>query len=286
MKMSKKFDQFMAAEYTVVFALALSAICAVATDALGMQEFRLSYWIFETVFAMAIAWLCVSVLPVFPIGNALAVNIFKKEPPSRGYMLFMSAGICSLLIPCICMCMCSLIVGYPNGLNFTIIWNGFKMFAAPMYICSIILVQILGKPLFKIAIKFLGDEAFEKPEVDETAEAAAVEEPEEEKDLSVEVGGDMHGDWDVVNVSPVGKNKLMFHMEQRGEKLYGSLDYTGKTAKIRKGSYKDGKFEFTVTLVMPFGAREVVMSGTIADGVLKGTSLMDGRETPLNGNKL
>ena len=286
MKMSKKFDQFMAAEYTVVFALALSAICAVVTDVLGLQEFRLGYWIFETVFAMAIAWLCVSVLPVFPIGNALAVNIFKKEPPSRGYMFFMSAGICSLLIPCICMCMCSLIVGYPNGLNFTIIWNGFKMFAAPMYICSIILVQILGKPLFKIAIHFLGDEAFEKPEVDEVAEVGAVAEPEEEKDLSVEVGGDMHGDWDVVNVSPVGKNKLVFHMEQRGEKLYGSLDYTGKTARIRKGSVKDGKFEFTVTLVMPFGAREVVMSGTIADGVLKGTSLMDGRETPLNGNKL
>ena len=286
MKMSKKFDQFMAAEYTVVFALALSAICAVVTDVLGLQEFRLGYWIFETVFAMAIAWLCVSVLPVFPIGNALAVNIFKKEPPSRGYMFFMSAGICSLLIPCICMCMCSLIVGYPNGLNFTIIWNGFKMFAAPMYICSIILVQILGKPLFKIAIHFLGDEAFEKPEVNEVVETTAVEEPEEEKDLSVEAGGDMHGDWDVVNVSPVGKNKLVFHVEQRGEKLYGSLDYTGKTAKIRKGSYKDGKFEFTVTLVMPFGAREVVMSGTIADGVLKGTSLMDGRETPLNGNKL
>lgn len=286
MKMSKKFDQFMAAEYTVVFALALSAICAVVTDVLGLQEFRLGYWIFETVFAMAIAWLCVSVLPVFPIGNALAVNIFKKEPPSRGYMFFMSAGICSLLIPCICMCMCSLIVGYPNGLNFTIIWNGFKMFAAPMYICSIILVQILGKPLFKIAIHFLGDEAFEKSEVDEVAEVGAVAEPEEEKDLSVEVGGDMHGDWDVVNVSPVGKNKLVFHMEQRGEKLYGSLDYTGKTARIRKGSVKDGKFEFTVTLVMPFGAREVVMSGTIADGVLKGTSLMDGRETPLNGNKL
>lgn len=286
MKMSKKFDQFMAAEYTVVFALALSAICAIATDALGMQEFRWNYWIFETVFAMAIAWLCVSVLPVFPIGNALAVNIFKKEPPSRGYMFFMSAGICSLLIPCICLCMCSLIVGYPNGLRFSVVWNGFTMFAAPMYICSIILVQILGKPLFKIAIHFLGDEAFEKPAEPVASEAATAEEPEEEKDLSVEAGGDMHGDWEVINTSPVGKNKLIFHMEQRGEKLYGTLDYTGKTATIRSGSFKDGKFQFTVTLVMPFGKREVVMSGAIADGVLTGTSVMDGRETPLNGNKL
>lgn len=283
MKMSKKFDNFMAAEYTIVFALGLSTISAIVTHTLGLHAFSLKAYIFETIVALCVAWTCVCVFPIFQIGNCLATSIFKKQPPSQAYMFFMSAGICAVIIPCVCLTMCTLITGYPAGMNMRIVWSGFLMFAAPMYILAIVLVQILGKPLFKIAIKILGDEAFEKEE--EQATTVVEEEPEEEKDLSIEPGGAMHGEWEVVNNSPVGKNTLLYHIEQRGEKIYGTIDYEGKTAKIREGSFKDGKFDFMVTLQLPFGAMKTKMSGMIDGANLKGTSLMDGRTTDLNGVK-
>lgn len=286
MKMSKKFDQFMSAEYTVVFALVLSIICAVLTHILGMREFVLKYFIYETVIALAAAWLAVSVLPIFPLGNTLATSIMRKEPPSRAYMFFMSCGICSLMIPAICLVMCSLIVGYENDLSWTAIWNGFLVFAGPVYVICVILVQVLGKPLFMVAVHFLGDEAFEKRDAEQSVQAEEVfQDIPDEADTSVETGGDAHGDWEVINQSPVGKNTLLMHLEQRGTRLYGTLDYEGKTAYIHKGTFENGNFRFEVTLIMSFGTMPAIMEGTITGGVLKGTSLMDGRTTPLNGRK-